>query len=170
MIQIGGKNFHVPQPGGMRSFALTQRLVPVAGRVAGVIMQLVGIKMDVGDLMEKDVLAVLPRALPHIGEIFAQMQPGDLESIARTLLGDPKTGAPESATCDKVPLFGGQMDAFEGLMRGRTADTYRLLAHALEVWYPDFFALARGFRGSTAAPASPSEGSSTSPAPGPVSA
>ncbi len=170
MIVISNKTYNVPIPSGMRSFALQQKLLPVAGRVANVFVQLVGNVKDVADIAGADVIRVLPLAMPHVGEIFSQMPDGQLESIVRTLLGDPKTGAIESATCDKLPLFSAGSDAFDALMRGKTVDTWKLVLHALEVWYPDFFGAVRGYLGPTAAKASPSPGSDTSSTPGPVSA
>ena len=146
MIELGGKQYVVPQPGGMRTFAFQQRILPVVGRVANVFIPLLGLEGGLSGLAEKDVTDVLPVALPRLGEIFSSMPPGELEAIARILLGDPKFGAQpgETATCGKVPLFGSPGgDAFDSLMKGRTADVWKLLWHAIQVWYPDFFSLAR---------------------------
>ncbi len=174
MIVIGDKQFHVPPPGGMRSFGFQQRILPVAGRVANVFLKLIGAGQgEYSKLAGEDIMRVLPVALPEVGEVFSHMPPGELEVLARTLLGDPKTGAApgEAATCDKMPLFGGGVgDAFDGLMRGRTVDTWKLLWHAVEVWYPDFFAGARSFLAQAGEAGSGSAGSSTSPTPGPASA
>lgn len=134
MIRLGNNVFEVPRPGAMKSFSLQQRILPVFGRVAAVILKLLGMApdSDFGKLMEQDITKVLPQAIPYIGEIFATMPPGELEFITRELL----TGA----TCDKMALFGNPAgDPFDALMQGRTTDTWRLLWHALEVWYPDFF-------------------------------
>jgi len=149
MIKIGGNSFDVPAPGGMRSFSLQQRILPVAGRVANVFLQLLsgsGVVSvaDLSSVLEADVLRVLPIAMPAIGEIFSTMPKGELEGITRELLGD--------ATCDKVPLFGSPKgDAFDLMMQGRTLDTWRLLWYAMEVWYPDFFARAAKFLGGVKA-------------------
>lgn len=169
MIQIGKDKFDVPRPGGMRSFALQQKLIPVAGRVAGVFLQLLGGVKDMAGLLEADVLSVLPQALPHVGRIFAEMPPGELEEITRILLG-PGPNAEPGATCNKLALFGGpDGDVFDALMAGRTIDTWKLLWHALEVWYPDFFTRGRSLF-APAAKEIPSGESSTSTTAGPASA
>lgn len=163
MIKLGAQTFFVPVPGGMRSFAFQQRVLPVAGRVVTVFMRLIGsASEDPAGLLEADVMRVLPQALPYVGQIFSEMPPGELEAMTRELLKDAKA--------DKIPLFGSPGgDAFDGLMQGRTMDTWHLLWHALEVWYPDFFARARASF-APAAKASPSEGSTTSTANGQVGA
>jgi Phage tail assembly chaperone protein, TAC len=142
MIKIGNNVFEVPAPSGMKSFALQQRILPVAGRVASVFIQLLGASKvsDINDVLAADVLKVVPMALPAVGEVFSSMPPGELEAITRELLAQ--------ATCDRLPLFGSQKgDAFDALMQGRTMDTWKLLWHALEVWYPDFFGRAAKFLG-----------------------
>lgn len=173
MIRIGNDAFSVPTPGGMRSFALQQRIIPVAGRVASVFLQLVGGAKDLPSLLEADVLRVLPQAMPHVGEIFASMPPGELEAITRILLGPGPSGEP-GAVCDrnglKLPLFGAPGgDTFDMVMQGRTVDTWKLLWHALEVWYPDFFGRARTFL-APGAKEKPSEASATSTTSGQASA
>lgn len=169
MIDIGGRKFHVPTPNGMRSFALQQRIIPVAGRVAGVFVSLLG-SGDMATLAEMDLTAVLPTALPHIGHIFSEMAPGELEAITRELLRDAKA----SLTADKEPtlqLFGTPGgDAFDSLMQGRTTETWQLLWHALEVWYPDFFARVRGLTAASGARANGSAVSATSTGSGQASA
>lgn len=167
MIKLGEHTFNVPAPGGMRSFALQQRIIPVAGRVANVFLQLLkatGVTelTNIKALIESDVMRLLPEALPALGQIFASMPPGELEAITREMLRD--------ATCDKKALFGGPAgDLFEGRMQGRTLDTWKLLWHALEAWYPDFFNLGTGLS-ATGAKATPSAESSTSTTSGPATA
>lgn len=164
MIKLGNNVFVVPPPTGMRSFALQQRILPVVGRVAGLLSQLIGISgTDATKLLDVDVLKVLPQAVPYIGEIFAQMPDGELERLTRALLRE--------ATFDGNALFSDSNgDAFDTLMRGRTADVWRLLWHALEVWYPDFFGLAGSLLAKTGAKENPSKASSTSPPVGPAGA
>ena len=160
MITLGKNQFDVPAPAGMRSFSLQQRILPVAGRIVSVLAHLLGLgDGDLKSMLDKDLTAILPEAAPEIGRIFSEMPPGELEGITRELLRDAK--------CDKMPLFGASGDPFDLLMRGRTTDTWKLLWHALEVWYPDFFGLARGYR-AAASQASPSEESSTSLPSGPA--
>ncbi len=172
MIVLGKNKFVVPRPGHMRTFALQQRLFPIAGSLASVFVTLIG-QTDLSKIMEKDILETLPAALPRLGEIFSSMPPGEIEFLTRTLLGDPKTGAAplEVATVDGAALFaaGKDGDAFDLVLQGRTMDTWKLLAHAMEVYYPDFFALVRPLvehvrRGKD------SVASSTSPTLGPSSA
>lgn len=165
MIEIGKNKFVVGTPDGLKSFALQQRIVPVFARVANVFVHLLGVGSDVATLAEMDLTAVLPAALPHIGDIFAEMKPGELEWITRELLRDTK--------CDGMALFGSPGgDAFSSLMAGRTIDTWKLLWHALEVWYPDFFARARALVVKNGAGVNRSAESNTlqTAGPGPVSA
>lgn len=142
MIAIGDMTFEIQAPGAMDSFSEQQRIIPVAGRVVGVFMRLLGMApdSDVGKLMGQDVLKVLPQAMPYIGEVFAAMPPGELKAITGTLLARGTANIKGA----KVPLFGpGPVDAIDALMAGRTMDMWKLLWHALEVWYPDFFARGR---------------------------
>jgi hypothetical protein len=169
MLTLGQNKFLVPAPSGMRSFALQQRIVPVAGRVAGVFLALLDKGADIVSLADMDVVKVLPSALPHIGHIFSEMPPGELEWITRELLRDAKF-SPNENTAPSLPLFANSGDAFDALMAGRTTDVWRLLWHALEVWYPDFFARVRALSARTVAVASPSVASSTSPTSGQVAA
>lgn len=158
VIKLGKDTFMVPQPPGMRSFALQQRIIPVAGRVLNTLIHAIG-KEDVEGFAEKDVASVLPAVIPYLGQVFSEMKPGELEAIARELLRD--------ATCNKLPLFTAtDGDAFDGLLQGRTVDTWKLLWHALKVWYPDFFQLAGPLFGGTGAKASQSKESKDSPTSG----
>lgn len=162
MIVIGKNRFDLPAPGGMRSFALQQRILPVVGRIAGVFVQLTGGSPDPAALLDADVFKVLPLAMPYISEIFSSMPAGELETLTRELLKD--------ATCDKTQLFGAPGgDPFDSMMQGRTMDTWKLLWHAVEVWYPDFFVLARSST-ATDKKASLSGESSTSTLSGPAGA
>jgi hypothetical protein len=168
MIELGKYRFHVPAPSGMRTFALQQRIVPVAGRVAGVFLALLDKGADLVSLADMDVVKVLPSALPHIGHIFSEMPPGELEWITRELLRDAKFSEGDKTP---MPLFGSPGgDAFDAVMQGKTTDVWRLLWHAVEVWYPDFFAHARALTARTEKAASHSAASSTSPGSGLVSA
>lgn len=155
MIKIGNNTFDVPAPGGMRSFALQQRILPVAGRVANVIMKVLdasgGSRFNMASLLDADAMQMLQDVMPQVAEVFSAMPPGELEAITRILLTDAKI--------DNMPLFPPSgPNAFDGFMQGRTVDTWRLLWHALEVWYPDFFTSVRVFRAKEAA-ASHSAGS-----------
>lgn len=167
MITLGENTFDVPPPKGMRSFALQQRILPVAGRVAEVILHFVGatgVQVDnISDLLGSDVLKVLPHAMPAIGNVFSSMPAGELETITRELLGDATLRRGKTP----MKLFGAPAgDPFDQIMQGKSLDTWKLLWHALEVWYPDFFGLAAGLTGG-AEKESPSGESSTSPPSGP---
>lgn len=156
MIELGKEKFVVPQPKGMASFALQQRVLPVAGRVVEVIASLLAANGEIknflddkgqftaGKLLGGDILKVIPSALPAMGRVFSEMPPGELEALTRALLRE--------ATCDGVRLFheSGGEDPFDLIMKGRTMDTWKLLWHAIGVWYPDFFALASKSAGSLA--------------------
>lgn len=144
MIKLGEHTFEVPVPKAMESFAFQQSVLPVAGRVVGALFHFLGMApgSDVNKLMAQDVTAVLPQALPVLGEVFASMPPGELDKITRKLLGSATATMPDGKT--KIALFGNPAgDPFDALMAGRTADTWQLLWHALEVWYPDFFTRGR---------------------------
>lgn len=173
MITLGHNRFDVPTPPAMRSFALQQRILPVAGRLIGAVIQAMGLDAAVlknlSNLLEVDILKAIPAAGPALAEVFAAMPPNEIEVLTRELLRDAKFSlAPNQDP--KLALFGSKEgDAFDGIMQGRTWDTWKLLAHALEVWYPDFFARARALT-ARKEKAKPSEVSSTSPTPGPSSA
>lgn len=157
-MKIGDREYLVPTPPGMRSFALQQRIWPVAARLGAALAPLIPAWMSAEKLSDLDVAELaklLPQSLPLLGEVFAAMAPGELEGITRELLRDAK--------CNGAALFGSQKgDAFDGLMQGRTMETWKLLLHAMEVWYPDFFGGARGLLALRSAKESPSAGSSTS--------
>lgn len=157
MITLSGRTYTVPPPTGMRSFALQQRILPVASRIASVFAHLLGVA-GAGKLLDADIASVLPSALPHLGAVFADMPAGELEAITRELLRD--------TTVDKMPLFGSPGgDLFDAYMRGHTLDVWMLLWHALEVWYPDFFTHARSLL-ARQSQEKPSSESSTSATPG----
>lgn len=165
MIKLGTQDFHVPPPSGGETFDFQQRIIPVFGRLVGILgaLQRVDLKDGWDALKVEDIMTVLPSAMPMLGEVFGQMPPGELGAIRRILLA--------KATCGKVPLFGSPGgDAFDGLMAGRTMDVWKLMWHALEVWYPDFFGGARALLARRAASEKPSEPSSTSSPDGPVAA
>lgn len=161
MITIGDKIFEIPSPPAMRSFALQQSILPVAGRFAGVLAQVLGAG-NMEELLKKEVVSVLPSVLPGLGEIFSMMPPGELERITRTLLADATCAMADGA---KVRIFapagstGG--DLFDSLLKGKTIDIWRLLLHALEVWYPDFFGRARVLFVAAKGKAKDSEASTT---------
>src|SRR6185295_1782591 len=168
MITLGKHVFDVLLPRGMSSWALQQRIIPVAGRVAGVLLHLLG-SSDVEKLADTDVTEILPAALPHIGHVFSEMPQGELEAITRELLRDAKFG--DEGKVPSAQLFGSPGgDAFDLLMRGRTLDTWKLLWHAIGVWYPDFFDLARAFTARKDEKANHSAESITLTRPGHVSA
>jgi hypothetical protein len=167
MITLGKQKFIVPVPHHMRTWALQQRLFPVAGNLAAAFVVILG-KSDLRSILESEIIQSLPTALPHLGRVFADLPAGELEQITRILLGDPKAGAKEDevATCDGVALFSrDEGDAFDTILRGRTMDTWRLLVHAMGVHYPDFFVLAQPLV-EAVNKGRASEGSSTSPTSG----
>lgn len=169
MIQIGKDKFDVPSPAGMRSFSLQQRILPVAGRVVEVFAHLLQLApgADITKLFDADVLKVLPAAMPHIGRIFSEMQPGELEAITRELLRDATVSQGKAM----LPLFGSPGgDVFDAKMQGRTTDTWKLLWYALEAWYPDFFSVGAQLRTQGAEKANPSKESTTSETSGPATA
>jgi hypothetical protein len=158
MITIGHDRFEVPVPFGMATFAFQQQIIPVAGKLIGAVMGLTG-GHSLGSLLDADVLA---DALPQLSRVFSDMKPGELEAITRTLLKDAvwlKAGGPKAG----LKLFGeAGGDVFDTAFRGRTLDGWKLLWHAVQVWYPDFFALLGGLRAQPGAKAAPSEASTTS--------
>lgn len=147
MIKIGDYSFDVPAPPAMRTFSLQQRILPVVGRVLGVLFSIGGkaVDTDLTKLKGGEIMALLPQAAPAIGEVFAAMPPGELEDLTRELLRDATVDGWGGAS--KVKLFDGPGGAFDAVMKGRSLDVWKLLWHALEVWYPDFFALAASSNG-----------------------
>lgn len=146
MIQLGEYTFEIPAPAAMRTFALQQRILPVAGRVIGALLHVAGAAdFDPKKLGDMDVAKLLPTAAPLLGEIFSAMPPGELETLTRELLRDAKVSGWGGA--QNVALFTASGGAFDAVMAGRTLDTWKLLFHALEVWYPDFLSLAAGLSG-----------------------
>jgi len=119
---IGGNVFSVVPLPAMRSFALQPRLAPALAEVVGVLGSLSG-DLDVGALG------------PAVGRFFAKLPADELEAVTRELLA--------GATMDGAQLFTAAGNPFDLVMRGRTLDVWRLLAFAVEVNYPDFFALVR---------------------------
>lgn len=155
VTSAGEKQFTVPSPGAIESFSLQQRILPVASRIVNVLLNVLAatgsdvdsMSKDLGSILEQDVVRVLPIAMPSLGQVFSEMPEGELEKLTKALLAK----ASVEVTGKGVPLFGGPGGgAFELFMVGRTLETWKLLWHALEVWYPDFFALAGRFRGPVA--------------------
>lgn len=166
-VKIGPTTFDVPLPRGMSSFALQQRVAPIATRIVEVLASFLAIdslptKEDgTIDLEAIDVGDVLPKVLPAIGSAFSSLPAGELEAVTRALLADAKVvgipGAPQGiALFASTPLGSAGADYFDEVMQGRAIDTWRLLWEAIKIWYPDFFVLAGRSRGRTPTPASPS--------------
>ena len=133
--KIGSNTFALSPLTAMQSFTLQPRLAPALTE-AGVVLAKLAAGDGVAGLLNAEVDAVLPRA---IGRFFEKLPPAELEAITRILL--------QSATMDGTALFAqveGQGDPFNILMRGRTLDVWRLIWFAVEVNYPDFFALLPG--------------------------
>lgn len=165
MIDISGRRYVVNPPMGMRSFALQQRILPIAGRMVGALFTFVG-DGDVTKLLDQDLTKALPAALPILGDVFASMPAGELEWLTRELLSDTTVEAREF----KGKLFGGAAgDLFDAVMQGRHVEVWQLLWHALQVWYPDFFGLVQR-SGAVLRAANGSSASTTSPTSGPVTA
>lgn len=145
VVKVGETEFQIPPPKGMRSFALQQRIGPVVGNLIGAIVSVLDMPGigDVSKLLDSDVSKALPSALPALGGVLASMPQGELETLTKELLRDAKVKMGGAW----VQLFGGPAsteadDLFDTVMAGRSLDTWRLLWHAVRVWYPDFFALA----------------------------
>ena len=137
---IGGNTFTVAALPAMRSFCLQPRIAPAVAEALGAIGGIVGGGDGVAD---RDVSGLAPA----IGKFFSKLPAGELEEIVVELL----TGA----TCDGRTLFNGTAHGapFDLIMQGRTLDTWRLIAFAVEVNYPDFFDLLRGAAGKRPAAA-----------------
>lgn len=172
-MKIGNDDFEIPQPYGDVSFGLTQRIFPIAGRMAAIFIDLLSLNPDIGMRQlvsgEVDVEKVMPLAIPGFGRIFSDMPPGELMSLASTLLRD----ATITTAAGKLRLFdeAGKSMAFATVMRGRTKDTFLLIWEAIKVWYPDFFSLGQSLIGggqeaktssasTTSPPSAPATGSS----------
>jgi hypothetical protein len=126
-LTLSGNTFVVPLLPAMRSFLLQPKIAPAVGAVFGALAPLAK-----GDMGGADVEALAPL----LGGFFAKLGPADLEEVVRTLL--------DGATMDGTPLFSAAGDTFNLRMQGRTLDTWKLLAFAVKVNYPDFFGLLGG--------------------------
>ncbi len=112
-----------------------------------------------------DVMALVPELQPTleqasdiIAKIAAKLPAATLRTIRRTLL--------RGSTMDSKPLYAtteGQADLIGSLMRGRTIDGWKLLLFALEVNYPDFFAIARPLAARSGRATSNSSSTTTTP-------
>lgn len=142
--KIGGNVFELEPMLAEASFDLQPRLGPVFLDLVGVISEIVATS-EAGDLNDVQLLA---RNASRIGAIFGKLPPHELRLIRRELLGAPP-GDGRPASCpsvkmDGIPLFTADGNPFDVKMQGRTMDTWLLLAFALEVHYPDFFAAIVG--------------------------
>lgn len=150
IVRVGSQEFDIPAPKGMRSFALQQRIGPVAGDLIGGVLSVVGGSVDANTLLETDVLVLLPKALPAIGQALSKMPPGELETLTRELLLEARIKQANVW----MPLFGGPHagadDLFDTVMAGKSLETWRLLYEAVRIWYPDFFAKFAAAQGLTA--------------------
>jgi len=156
MFTVGDRTYTVPQPLGMKSFALQQRVVPIFMRIASALfgaikaapkafadVDVANLKLE--KLLDIDTAAMIPllsEILPAFGEVFEQMPEGELEAVTRKLLGDATLSIAGGA--QNIRLFGAASggDAFDTLMAGRNIETWALVWEAIKVWYADFFALA----------------------------
>ncbi len=124
------------------------------------------------EVAEADVVTMLPelggsldQASAIIAQVAAKLPATSLRTIRRTLL--------RGATMNSKPLYAtteGQPDMINTLMRGRTIDGWKLLLFALEVNYPDFFALARPLAALGGRATSSSTSTTTTPDAGPAAA
>lgn len=150
MIKIGPYTYEVPAPLAMPSFRLQQNVLPIVGRVVGVLLHFApSIKsLDLKELFkhidDPEFLKTLSQAIPSLGEVVASMPEGELERLTEALLGDATVSG--WGTKAPVKLFDKDkgVRTFDQVMQGRTIDTWKLLWHAVQVWYPDFFSLAKG--------------------------
>ena len=167
-IKIGNDVFTVEPLLGESSFLLQPLLVPILADVAALyglftsaVVDLVGLKEGVTPegvaaakaKLDQNVMSLLPevqpaleKAGPIIARLCAKLPAADLQHIMRTLL--------KGATFNGQQLYTAQGNPIDIVMRGRTLDVWRLLIHALEVSYPDFFDLLRGPAAQPAAEAS----------------
>jgi hypothetical protein len=168
VIKIGQYTFEVPPPKAMPSFALQQRLFPILARALGVVLHYAphlslgeGKGINIGAILnDPKFIDAVAKAMPSLGEVIAAMPEGELERLTRELLGEATVSG--WGTSKAILLFDKAkgIDTFDQVMQGRTMDTWRLLGHAVEVWYPDFLSLAKGSRASVPA-GEPSKGSTT---------
>lgn len=150
-FKLGTNMFSVAPLLGEESFLLQPRILPLVAELSA----LVGAQAESGESMT----ALIEKVAPIVTRACAKLPPDELKFIMRSLL--------KNATMDGQQLYrenpdGTTVALINVLMQGRTLDIWKLLAKALEVSYPDFFALARGFQARAAAKADPSGGSTTS--------
>lgn len=151
--KIGPDTFRVSPLDFEAATDLMPLIMPAAadyGRLYALFMgtaaELVGAGVDVGDLDTTSMFTQIPKlqgslagASAIIASICEKLPPERLRAIRRTLLA--------GATMNGKPLYaqgpGGGDDMINDWLRGRTLDGWRLILLALEVNYPDFFALVR---------------------------
>ena len=158
-LKLGKNTFNVPPPKALESFALQQRIGPIAVNILSALSRIDGTV----SLLDMNV----EKTLGPLGKVFAELPAGELKLLTYELL--------RKATFDHgLPLFDSKdIDgdhAFDGLMMGRTLDIWKLLWYAFKVWYPDFLAHAATFAAKAGEPASGSKTPSTSEPPGPATA
>ena len=155
--EINGHRYSVEPLPAMTAFLLQPRLVPPVSEAMRSGDLLRGLKgKSLAAILDMNVLDALGGA---ISSFCRQLPPVELDQITRTLL--------KGARRDGVPLYGDGGDHIDVAMRGATMDIWRLLAFAVEVNYPDFFALAHKFL-AAAGEENPSEASPTSLAASPA--
>lgn len=153
-LKLGANFFQVVPMLGEESFLLQPRILPLVAEVGALALAQANSGASLVSLFET--------IAPIVARACAKLPPDELKFIMRALL--------KNATMDGQPLYrespdGSVVALVDVLMQGRTLDIWKLLLKALEVSYPDFFALARGLRAKVAAKESPSETSSTSAGP-----
>ena len=156
--KIGEDTFAIEPLNAIPAFLLQPRIAPafaeVIGAVAGVITN--SVDGELGVSLAPDDLEGFAKAVSR----FCQaLPPKELESIVRTLLYGSRMNG--------ILLFTDKGDPIETMLRQKTMVIWRLLAFAIEVNYPDFFAPLGGLLKKLQA-VSRSETSSTSPTSGPA--
>lgn len=153
-FKLGANVFQVAPLLGEDSFLLQPRILPLVAELGALALA----QAESGE----SLVSLLEKVSPIIARACTKLPPEELKFIMRALL--------KNATMDGQPLYKEAADGtvvalINVLMQGRTLDIWKLLTKALEVSYPDFFALARGLRAKAAAKDAPSETSTISAGP-----
>lgn len=163
-LKLGTDTFTVNALLAEESFDLQPKLLPVlpdmlelAAMFTREFFELVEAKggdanvdVPIEEILDKG-LGLLGRASPIISRVCAKLNPDEMRYIRRTLLS--------GATCNGKPLYGkpGEGNLIDVVLQGRTIDLWRLLIFAVEVSYPDFFALLAALKKKAPKADEPSE-------------
>ena len=137
-ITIDGQKFFVGRMGGVDSFKLQFRIMPIVTTLGEAIESLNLPETADGkfDLEGLDLQTILPQ----IGKVLSKASPEDFWSICSALLSRTQAVEGAGSAAQQVALFhpDGKPNAFDRVMSGGSMKVWNLLWEALQISYPDF--------------------------------